>query len=174
MRHAQWAVFTFYFLIFTFSMLIYTEQDIREVHDDAPELAQYFKIVAAGGVVLNEQNELLMIFRRGKWDLPKGKLENNEPVELCAERETKEETGLTELQFRRFLKTTYHTYTEKKQLVLKETHWFLFSTPGVPRLIPQTEEDIFKAEWVARENLENYTANTFNLILDVLKEAGMA
>jgi glyoxylate carboligase len=32
-------------------------------------------IIAGGGVVTNAQGDLLMIFRRGKWDLPKGKLD---------------------------------------------------------------------------------------------------
>ena len=114
-----------------------------------------------------------MIFRRGKWDLPKGKLEGDEPIELCAERETKEETGLTEISLQRFLITTYHTYTEKKELILKETHWFLYNTPGVPELTPQTDEDIFKAEWVDRQHLSNYTSNTFRLIEDVLAAAGL-
>lgn len=153
-------------------MTIYTEQEIRELPDDSEELKQYEKIVAAGGVVLNENDEILMIFRRGKWDLPKGKQEDNEPVELCAERETKEETGLTELTLIRPLKKTYHTYVEKKLLILKETHWFLFTTPGTPALTPQVEEDIFKAEWVRKDDLPNYTANTFRLVEDVLGEVG--
>ena len=52
------------------------------------------KIIAAGGLVTNENNELLMIFRRGKWDLPKGKLDKGETIEECAIREVEEETGI--------------------------------------------------------------------------------
>ena len=42
-------------------------------------------IIAAGGVVYNSNDEILVIFRNGKWDLPKGKLEDgmervNSPV----------------------------------------------------------------------------------------------
>jgi 8-oxo-dGTP pyrophosphatase MutT (NUDIX family) len=154
-------------------MKIYTEQDIREVSPESPELRQYKKILAAGGLVQNEKGEVLLIFRRGKWDLPKGKVENNEPLELCAQRETKEETGLSFLELQRFLVTTYHTYSEGKQLILKETHWYLYRTAGTPQLSPQTEEDIFKAEWVPLSRLEQYTSNTFRLITDVLKEAGI-
>jgi 8-oxo-dGTP pyrophosphatase MutT (NUDIX family) len=153
-------------------MKLYTEQEIREISENDSQLNQFKKIVAAGGLVINANGHLLMIFRRGKWDLPKGKLENNEPVELCAERETKEETGLADLALQRFLVTTYHTYTEKKELILKETHWYLYNTPGVPPLTPQTEEDITKAEWIDPSNLSNYTSNSFRLIVDVLKEAG--
>lgn len=153
-------------------MKLYTEQEVREIPDNDSQLQQFAKIKAAGGLVVNERGNLLMIFRRGKWDLPKGKLENNEPIEECAARETREETGLNELLLQRFLCTTYHTYTEKKELILKETHWFLYHTPGVPELVPQTEEDIFKAEWVDPRKLSDYTSNSFRLIVDVLKEAG--
>jgi 8-oxo-dGTP pyrophosphatase MutT (NUDIX family) len=154
-------------------MKIYTEQEIREVSPESPELRQYKNILAAGGVVQNENGEVLLIFRRGKWDLPKGKVEDNEPLELCAQRETKEETGLSFLELQRFLLTTYHSYSEGKQLILKETHWYLYRTPGTPQLSPQTEEDIFKAEWVPASRLGEYTSNTFRLITDVLKEAGI-
>ncbi|NVO02092.1 MAG: NUDIX hydrolase, partial [Bacteroidetes bacterium] len=34
----------------------------------------YRVIKAAGGLVKNNNNEILFIFRHGKWDLPKGKL----------------------------------------------------------------------------------------------------
>jgi hypothetical protein len=70
------------------------------------------------------------------------------------------------------LVTTYHTYADKKKIVLKDTHWYLYSVDGRPALTPQTEEDIFKAEWVAGDRLEDYKSNAFLLIRDVLKEAG--
>src|SRR3982751_3416807 len=59
------------------------------------EFWKKFKIVkAGGGLVVNEENKILMIFRRGKWDLPKGKLDKGETLEQCAVREVEEETGL--------------------------------------------------------------------------------
>ena len=58
-------------------------------HPDLEKLKKtFFKkftlILAAGGLVTNENNEILLIFRRGKWDLPKGKLEKGEKLEDCA------------------------------------------------------------------------------------------
>jgi 8-oxo-dGTP pyrophosphatase MutT (NUDIX family) len=153
-------------------MKVYTEEEVKIISDDDVQLQQFHPISAAGGLVVNDNGEILMIFRRGKWDLPKGKLEKNEAFEICAERETKEETGLEEIILQKFLLTTYHTYADKKQLVIKDTHWFLFKAPGVQELKPQTEEDIFKAEWVYPANLSKYTANTFRLIKDVLEAGG--
>ena len=51
-------------------------------------------IVAAGGIVKNEEGKTLIIFRRGFWDLPKGKVEKGEKIINAAQREVEEETGV--------------------------------------------------------------------------------
>ena len=48
-------------------------------------------IRAAGGLVLNSQKEFLFIFRGGRWDLPKGKIEKGEQIKETALREVEEE-----------------------------------------------------------------------------------
>lgn len=154
------------------AITVYTEEEAVQVTDAESFSKQYQVIKAAGGVVVDADGRVLLIFRRGKWDLPKGKLEKNEPIELCAEREVKEETGLEELQLRKPLITTYHTYTEKGKSILKETYWFRFDAMGKQNLTPQVEEDILKVEWVSKENLPDYTDNTYELIRNVLLSAG--
>ena len=67
-------------------------------HKDFEELKKaFFKkftlVQAAGGFVLNEKGEVLLMFRRSKWDLPKGKQDKKETAADCAIRETEEETG---------------------------------------------------------------------------------
>ena len=52
------------------------------------------KITAAGGKVINPKGEILFIFRNNKWDLPKGKAEDNESIADTAIREVKEEVGI--------------------------------------------------------------------------------
>jgi ADP-ribose pyrophosphatase YjhB (NUDIX family) len=154
------------------ALTVYTEDEAVQVNDAEAFSKNYQVIKAAGGVVVDESGRVLLIFRRGKWDLPKGKLEENEPIELCADREVKEETGLTDLQLRRPLITTYHTYSERGKSILKETHWFQFDAQGQQHLQPQVEEDISKAEWVSKESLPKFTDNTYQLIRDVLLSAG--
>jgi 8-oxo-dGTP pyrophosphatase MutT (NUDIX family) len=151
---------------------IYSGDEFRLVDLTDDFLKQYHLIVAAGGLVKNDKGKILMIFRRGKWDLPKGKLDKNESLEVCADREIKEETGLTHLVFQKILITTYHTYVEKKEQILKETHWFQFAAPGNQQVRPQTEEDITSIEWVDPEELPKYTQNSYQLIKDVLHAAG--
>ena len=145
-------------------------------HHDLEELkTMFFKkfthVKAAGGFVLNENKEVLMMFRRGKWDLPKGKMDKKETFEECAIRETEEETGLKNITLISPLITTYHTYHEGTRYILKETKWFSMKVRGEQKLIPQAEEQITKLEWVGKNNLKNYMQNSFPSVRDVL-EAG--
>ncbi len=137
--------------------------------------ASFFKhfhlIVAAGGLIKNEKQEILMIFRRGKWDLPKGKMDEGETLENCAKREVEEETGLQKPKIIKPLKITYHTYIQFGKHILKETHWYLMEVSGDEKLIPQTEEQISEIIWVKKEDLQKYVANTYPTIEMVLKEA---
>jgi 8-oxo-dGTP pyrophosphatase MutT (NUDIX family) len=108
-------------------------------------------IEAAGGLVFNEKNELLMIFRRGFWDLPKGKVDEGETLEQCAVREVQEETGLQNIKLGTFLTTTYHTYDLKGKTIIKPSHWFRMENWDDEKLIPQTEEDITAIKFVTKE-----------------------
>ena len=98
------------------------------------------KIVAAGGLVVNEKNEILFIFRRQHWDLPKGKLDEGETIEACAVREVQEETGLKKVEIVSFLCKTYHEYFDKwiNEDVIKESWWYLMKSDSSEILIPQT------------------------------------
>ena len=129
-------------------------------------------IKASGGLVVNDDGELLFIYRRGKWDLPKGKLDPGELPEVCAEREVKEETGLKSVTVKKHLITTYHTYEESGKHLLKETDWYLMHSPNQDSLEPQTNEQITEAIWVPRDKLSTYTKNTYSLVKDVLKRGG--
>jgi ADP-ribose pyrophosphatase YjhB (NUDIX family) len=124
-------------------------------------------VVAAGGFVHTGNEKLLLIFRRGKWDLPKGKLDAGESIEDCATREVKEETGLKELSVEQPVCTSYHTYHEHKQLILKETHWFLMKA-SEETLFPQLDEQIEKCEWVSFDELESRLSNSYALVRDVV------
>jgi len=146
------------------------------LHTNVEELRKAFwkkfiLIKAAGGLVLNEAGEGLFIFRRGKWDLPKGKLDDGETLEQCAVREIQEETGLQEVQVKKHLVTTWHTYDESGHHILKETAWYFLSAPKAQTLTPQTVEQITQIEWGSPTDIQKYASNTFPAIIDVLKAA---
>ncbi len=135
---------------------------------------RHFKIIqAGGGIVINKDGAVLLIFRRGKWDLPKGKLDEGESIETCAMREVKEETGLSHLSLRKLFTITRHVYKEKNKLILKETFWYLMNYPGNEILVPQEEESITRAEWVLQQDIEKYLNNTFPSIKEILGQRGL-
>jgi len=143
-------------------------------HPDLDKLKEAFIkkftiVKAGGGLVLNEKKEVLMIFRRGKWDLPKGKLDKGETLEECAIREVKEETGLASVELVSALTITHHTYHEGTRFILKESHWYIMKANGKQELIPQTEEDIHEIKWVKADELDKYKKDSFPSIRDVLE-----
>jgi 8-oxo-dGTP pyrophosphatase MutT (NUDIX family) len=131
--------------------------------------SSYKHIEAAGGVVLNSNNEILFIYRLKKWDLPKGKIEKAEGIETAALREVEEECGVDGLSIVKELNPTYHTYLLKDKRVLKKTHWFLMRTSFSGNLVPQMEEDIELVEWMSLDTAKTKVfENTYAAVKDVL------
>lgn len=128
-------------------------------------------IIAAGGIVVNPNQEILWIFRRGFWDLPKGKLDPGETIEACALREVMEETGMQDLILGALILTTKHQYydTYLNTDVEKTTYWYKMSTGRIQEGVPQTEEDIEAIEWVKKEALQPYLDKTYDTIQLVIK-----
>ena len=128
-----------------------------------------FKIIeAAGGYVLNENGELLVFFRRGSWDIPKGKIDPGETPEQAALREVMEETGLQNLSLGVFMMHTWHTYVLKGERILKKTWWYRMQTTD-HTLIPQTEEDITEICWVNPAEWLRTESNVYPSIKEVIE-----
>ena len=130
----------------------------------------YELIEAAGGLVITNDKKALFIYRRGKWDLPKGKLEKGENPEAGAIREVEEECGLSNLRITKLLEVTYHTYKLKGKNILKRTYWYEMHHDGNQKPVPQTEEEITDAVWVGSDNYDKVLRNTFPSIIQVLKK----
>ena len=127
-------------------------------------------IEASGGLVMNEKNEYLIIFRKGKYDLPKGKMDYDETPEECGIREVKEECGVDEIEIIRPLEKTFHTYMQDKKRMLKKTNWYLMKAPD-QKLVPQADEYIHKAEWMTKEEIINVALkNTYASIGSLLRK----
>lgn len=121
-------------------------------YPNGEKLIQKFKkkatvVVAAGGLVKNDNKEVLFIKRNGKWDLPKGSVENKETIEEAAIRETEEETGVEGLEIVRPLQVTYHFFKRNGKLKLKETFWFEMKTSFTGKFTPEKKEGIKKVVW---------------------------
>lgn len=148
---------------------VYINNEAKFVTENWAEFcSQYTLIEAAGGLVFNCEKKALMIFRNGKWDLPKGKLELGELIEECAIREVEEECGIQELQIDNKLIDTYHTYVLNNTKVLKKTYWFKMRTDFTGDLRPQIEEGITKVEWCNKQEVNKRLENSFENIKDVI------
>ena len=136
------------------------------------ELKQNIRCIkAGGGLVVNERGDLLMIHRNGVWDLPKGKWEQGESMMECAQREVEEETGLQNVQVGELIDITRHLYREKDGYILKESYWYAMHAPN-QALIPQTEEGISDACWVAPNELAKHLLNTYFSIKYIVEKSG--
>lgn len=144
---------------------------VDKYEDAFLDFKKHFKLIqAAGGIVSNSKDEKLFIYRLDKWDLPKGKLEKNESIEACAIREVEEECGINSLNIEQKLEDTYHIYTHKDKLILKQTFWFMMSTSYEGNLIPQKEENITKAEWLSNDEImEKVSKNTYSSIWNLIE-----
>lgn len=129
------------------------------------------QIIAAGGLVTNPQGQILWIFRRGFWDLPKGKLDEGETIQTCAVREVEEETGIKNIRLHDLLKFTNHTYfdTHLNQEVVKRTYWFHMTIPTEQKRIPQATEDIEKIEWHSLATAKHCLEQTYPSIIEVIE-----
>lgn len=124
--------------------------------------------VAAGGLVVNTNKQLLFILRNGVWDLPKGHIEKGETIEQTALREVAEECGLQGLTITKPLPTTYHTYLLKNKIVLKQVHWFVMEYLGNSIGNPQTEEGITKIDWLNKTEQDKVFLNTYQSVKDII------
>lgn len=121
-------------------------------------------IEAGGGLVRNERGQYLFIFRHGKWDLPKGKLEPGEGPGEGSQREVEEECGIVVKSRGDALEPTWHAYALDGKVALKKTYWYLMEAGDCSRMKPQTEEGITEVRWFFPEELDEVRANTYTLI----------
>ncbi|HIP32523.1 MAG TPA: NUDIX domain-containing protein [Crocinitomicaceae bacterium] len=140
----------------------------QNIEDDFLRLfADYELIEAAGGVVRNQKG-ILMIYRNGLWDIPKGKLEKREDVKTAAIREVEEECGIEQPIIEDWLIDTYHIYVYKGRKVLKKTFWYSMKYSGNKKLIPQIEEGITDVKWMSAEEFLKVRGKTYGSINEVI------
>ncbi len=146
--------------------IIIQADDVEQLWRDFRSLYNYIK--AGGGLVLNKFGKVLLIYRRGHWDLPKGKQDPGETLAETAVREVQEETGLKKIELLEKLGNGYHCYMMSKQRTLKRTRWYLMSTTTPDKLVPQKAEGIQDAAWFDPKEIPTLNIPMYNNIRDVL------
>ena len=129
---------------------------------------RHFPIVeAAGGLVRHQDGRFLFIYRNEKWDLPKGRIEKNEPIRIAAVREVEEETGVDGLEIVKPLIETFHVFNRNGKYKLKKTFWFEMKTASTIILTPQLNEGIEQAVWVFEKEIQHKFENAYENIKQV-------
>lgn len=130
------------------------------------------KVQAMGGIIVNPKGKVLFIYRRGMWDLPKGKKEKGERKKECALREVEEETGLSKLDLTNKVGKTRHTYRHPRtgKRILKITHWYEMKVLEKEEIKLQKEEDIEDSKWLTIPSFLAGKYDTFANIKEVLIE----
>ena len=126
---------------------------------------QYTVLKAAGGLVVNN-GHYLMIFRMKKWDLPKGKLDKGESIDITAVREVEEECNI-KVKLGPKICHTYHTYKRNGKNILKKTYWFKMDILDDSKMAPQVSEEIEEVRWMNRSELRAALYNTYPSIRHV-------
>ncbi|MEO8150473.1 MAG: NUDIX domain-containing protein, partial [Bacteroidia bacterium] len=101
---------------------------------------------------------------------PKGKIEKDEKKKAAAMREVEEECGISGLTIIQKLTPTFHSYNIKGKRVLKISYWYEMKTVDDRKLIPQLEEDITEARWVAKEEIPQLLNNSYSSIKWLMEE----
>jgi len=129
---------------------------------------RHFPVVeAAGGLVRHQDGRFLFIYRNDKWDLPKGRIEKNEPIRIAAVREVEEETGVDGLEIVKPLIETFHVFNRNGKYKLKKTFWFEMKTTSTVTLTPQLNEGIEQAIWVFEKEIPHKFENAYENIKQV-------
>jgi 8-oxo-dGTP pyrophosphatase MutT (NUDIX family) len=127
-----------------------------------------YRRVNAGGGVVENNDEILCIYRRQIWDLPKGKLDPGETWKQAALREVMEETGLKSATLGPKLGKTLHTLKSRAgNRILKVTRWYCMTTEH-RKFEVQKEEDIEEARWLKPQEFLDGEYVMFHSIRDVV------
>ena len=128
-----------------------------------------FKVVKAGGGIVAKGDQILLIYRKGKWDLPKGKLEKKEGKKKGALREVEEECNI-KVKLGNKITHTWHTYILNGKKHLKKTYWYRMECVDDSNMKPQLEEGITDVKWLDQKGTRQAMVNSFRSIRHVIKK----
>jgi len=127
-----------------------------------------FRIIKAAGGLVKKNDKFLMIYRLGKWDLPKGKLEKDEKTKDAAIREVNEECGV-EVEIVDKLVTTWHSYIQEGKRILKKSTWYNMNCLDDSNMEPQYVENIEDIRWMTIEEVNKSLKNSYRSICGVVE-----
>ena len=126
---------------------------------------------SAGIVLFREEDSkkmfLLLHYPSGHWDFVKGRIEKNESERQAALRETKEETGITDVEFiDGFEEKIHYAYQYDGKLVRKEVVFFLGKTKTLSVILSDEHLD---SVWLGYDDA--YSKTTYQNAKGLLKKS---
>jgi 8-oxo-dGTP pyrophosphatase MutT (NUDIX family) len=146
--------------------IIYQVPDVKAAEAD---VKNFFTVVKAAGGVVFKGDKILLMYRLKRWDLPKGKLDPFEKSKQAAVREVEEECNI-EVALDEKLCTTWHTYTQNGNRILKKTKWYRMTCLDDHEMAPQVEENIEKLVWMDRKQIQNALVDSYSSIRYVFEK----
>ena len=122
-------------------------------------IKKHFRAIKAAGGIVEKKSHILLIYKRDRWDLPKGKSKPYERAKATAMREIQEECGVR-AQAMSKIGVTHHVLPLKNgKYGLKTTKWYRMRLTDDAQMRPQEEEGIEQVAWFepkeAVKNLES-------------------
>ena len=148
------------------AMITFASKDKDEIID---HIKTKFSVIKAGGGIVEKNGKYLMILRKKKWDLPKGKKEKNESIEVCSVREVEEETGV-KVKLDHKVISIWHTYMQNQKYILKKTYWYAMTCVDDSKMSPQKEEGIDEVEWMSMEKMQKALLKSYRSLRYVVQE----
>lgn len=112
----------------------------------------------AGGIIFNKDlNKVILVLNRlsyqkgeNKWGLPKGHIEKNEKINMCAMREIKEETGLE-----------FQLFSRHRCIKINNSYYFIIvlNTNQDIDLQPLDNNEIIFTKWFDLEEIQKLNKN---------------
>jgi 8-oxo-dGTP pyrophosphatase MutT (NUDIX family) len=119
-----------------------------------------FMIIKAAGGIVSKKDQILLIYRLGKWDFPKGKFDKGETSQQCALREVEEECAI-QVELNTHICNTWHTYTQNRKSILKKTFWYAMDCIDDRGMQPQSEEGIDDIRWFYEAESKTALINSY-------------
>lgn len=108
------------------------------------------KVVSAGGLVVYNDQLLMLKKKNGEWVLPKGRQEKNEALVSTALREVKEESNI-DAKAVAYLGVSHYdfsNYWTEYERIYKSVHWYKMIALSYD-LIPLEEEGFIEAKFLS-------------------------